>query len=110
MKAIFIILSLILTTNSYATKNLSLKDAREHGLVCENLDGLIVAVGHANHELLSLIKAVNTKRLLKYKEIATKDKTPLSQVQTAAGNKQIQNAPKGRFVMDARIGSCIEKK
>lgn len=82
----------------------TLETARAAGLVGERPDGLVGLVSSATPDVESLVKEINSRRLSQYQEIARRTGTSLPAVQAVAGEKAIQMAPAGSFVMDAKGG------
>lgn len=78
-----------------------LETAKAAGLVGERPDGLVGIVAEAPAEVEALVKQINTRRLSQYQEIARRTGTELPAVQAVAGEKAIEQASPGSFVMDA---------
>ncbi|MCB1972218.1 MAG: YdbL family protein [Rhodobacteraceae bacterium] len=81
-----------------------LDQARSQGLVGERPDGLVGAVPTTvAPDVLALVDSVNTARLNTYRDIASKNNTPVDAVQAIAGEKQVQKAREnGWYYMDAQ--------
>jgi uncharacterized protein len=77
---------------------LSLDEAKAQGLVGERTTGYLGAVNTSNAEAQSLIADVNQKRRQAYKDIAKRNRTPLTAVEVLAGEKAIQNTKPGHFI------------
>lgn len=77
---------------------ISLEDAKTKGLVGEKPSGYLGVVGGGNSEVQSLIEEVNQKRRQAYEEIAKRNGTQLTAVETLAGEKAIQNTKPGNFI------------
>jgi uncharacterized protein YdbL (DUF1318 family) len=86
------------TTMAFAA--LSLDAAKHQGLVGEQPDGLIGAV-QPSPEVSALVEATNAERLAKYKAIAAKNGTDVTQVQALAGKKLIAQTPSGEYILNA---------
>lgn len=82
----------------------TLETARAAGLIGERPDGLVGLVAAASPAVESLVKDINSRRLSQYQEIARRTGTSLPAVQAVAGEKAIQQAPSGSFVMDDKGG------
>lgn len=78
----------------------NLDTAKAAGLVGERPDGLVGVVASVSTEVEALVKAINTRRLSQYQDIARRTGTSLPAVQAVAGEKAIEQAPPGSFVMD----------
>jgi len=84
---------------SYA---LSIESAKSQGLVGEQPNGLLGAVQpNPSTEVRSYIKVTNAARLEKYQSIATRNNTPLLQIQSLAGKKLIREARSGSYIKNA---------
>ena len=77
---------------------LELGDAKERGLVGEQPNGYLAAVGVATPEIAALISDINKKRKAAYAEIAKRNGTALDAVEQLAGKKAIEKTPSGQFV------------
>lgn len=77
---------------------ISLEDAKTKGLVGEKPSGYLGAVSGGNSDVQSLIEEVNHKRRQAYEEIAKRNGTQLTAVETLAGEKAIQNTKPGNFI------------
>jgi uncharacterized protein YdbL (DUF1318 family) len=77
---------------------LSLDDAKANGLVGEKANGYLGAVNLANAEARALIEDVNQKRRQAYEDIAKRNGTTITAVETLAGEKSVQNTKPGNFV------------
>lgn len=77
---------------------LVLDDAKAKGLVGERTDGYLGAVSTSNAETHALIADVNQKRRAAYEDIAKRNRTPLTSVESLAGEKAIQSTKPGNFV------------
>ena len=91
-------LSPVLSGSAQANK---LDDAKAAGIVGELGDGYLGAVDGAPAKATKLADYVNTKRREKYEEIAQKNNTTVDAVAAIAGQKLVQRAKPGEYVMDA---------
>ncbi|MBU6435529.1 MAG: DUF1318 domain-containing protein [Nitrospirae bacterium] len=76
---------------------LSLEEAKSKGLVGEKANGYLGVLNHSG-EVQALANDVNQKRREAYEEIARRHETPMTAVETLAGEKAIQNTKSGHFV------------
>jgi uncharacterized protein YdbL (DUF1318 family) len=77
---------------------LDLGDAKARGLVGEQANGYLAAVGVATPEIAALVNDINTKRKAAYEAIAQKNGTALDAVEQLAGQKAIEKTPSGQYV------------
>lgn len=75
---------------------IDLNSAKQAGLVGEQEDGLIGAVGNNSGEVQTLISQTNSGRMAVYKDTAQKQGVPVSQVQALAAEKLYANS--GQYV------------
>ncbi|MCG6201010.1 YdbL family protein [Psychromonas antarctica] len=97
MKKIFLIFTLMLSFSAFA---LDLSDAKDQGVVGEQTNGLLGVV-EASPAVAELVKDINSKRLVQYKQIAEKNGMTLEQVSILAGAKTIQKTPAGQYIQNA---------
>lgn len=90
-----------------AAQGLSVDEAKQAGLVGERPDGLLGVIG-GNGEARRLVEEVNARRLDEYRRIAERTGTTLAAVQAIAGQKLVDEAPPGTYVMTAQ-GRWIQK-
>src|SRR4051812_43259101 len=76
---------------------LSLDEAKSRGLLGEKPNGYIGAVNTADGEAQALAKDINLKRRQAYEEIAKRNGTGITVVETLAGEKAIQNTKPGHY-------------
>ena len=76
---------------------LSIDEAKAKGLVGEKSSGYLGAVSDGG-EVHTLVNEINTKRRQAYEEIAKKNGTHVSAVETLAGEKAIQNTKPGHYI------------
>lgn len=79
---------------------LDLDQAKAQGLVGERQDGYIGQVSGGG-DVAALVSQINAERRAAYKNVATQNGIPISQVERLAAQKLIERAPAGTFVMDA---------
>lgn len=96
----------VLAMMSMPALALTLGEAKAKGLVGETPSGYL-AVVKPSPAVNSLVKDINSKRKAAYKRIATKNGQPLATVEKLAGQKAINNTPRGQFV---KIGGQWRKK
>lgn len=80
---------------------LTLEEAKAKGLVGEKSNGYLGTVVGGGADVQTLVNDVNQKRRQAYEEIAKRNGTQLSAVETLAGEKAIQNTKSGNFVESA---------
>ena len=79
-----------------------LEDAKAAGLVGERIDGYLGLVDSgAPADVRSLVEQVNAERQAKYAEIAQKQGVPVKAVAQIAGEKLVNRAASGEYVMGA---------
>jgi len=81
---------------------IDLQTAKEQGQVGETSEGYLAAVVSPDTEVKELIADINTKRKLKYEEIAVKNGIDLDKVEKLAGKKAIEKTPSGQYVKTER--------
>jgi uncharacterized protein YdbL (DUF1318 family) len=77
---------------------LTLDEAKTKGLVGEKANGYLGLVTPGSAEAQALAKDVNEKRRQAYEEIARRNGTDVSAVESLAGEKAVQNTKAGNFV------------
>jgi uncharacterized protein len=77
---------------------LTLEEAKTKGLVGEKSNGYLGVVAAGNAEAQDLTSDINQKRRKAYQEIARRDGTNLSTVETLAGEKAIEKTKPGNMV------------
>ena len=77
---------------------LSLDEAKSRGLVGEKLNGYVGAVNPVDPEAQALAKDINEKRRQAYQDIARRNGTAITVVETLAGEKAIKNTQHGHYV------------
>lgn len=84
---------------------LSLSEAKSGGLVGERRDGYLGTVtGNPSAEVRALVDKINAERRRLYDEVAASNGTSRSAVEALAGQKLINKAAAGSYVMDASGG------
>lgn len=79
----------------------SLADAKAAGHVGERPDGYLGAAPGAPAAAASLVAEINARRKERYAAIAQRNKVPVAAVEALAGQRLVQEAPSGAWVMDA---------
>jgi len=77
---------------------LTLEEAKTKGLVGEKANGYLGLVSSGSGDAQALADEVNQKRRQAYEEIARRNGTSVSAVETLAGEKAVQNTKPGNFV------------
>ncbi len=86
-----------------------LDEFRAQGVIAERFDGLVeVRDGMTNAEATSLVEEVNAKRTAIYKERATAQNVPVSEVGKIYAQEIADKAPAGTYFRKAD-GSYIQK-
>ncbi|MBX7138626.1 MAG: YdbL family protein [Oligoflexia bacterium] len=106
-RSILLTLTLVLLASSSAFA-ISLDDAKKQGLVGELRSGYLGAVSAASPEVSTLLSSINAQRKARYEEIAKKNGTSLSAVETLAAKKAIEETAPGNYVQSA-AGSWSKK-
>lgn len=91
-------IAIIWITTAASVSALSLDEAKAQGLVGERADGYLGAVTASNAEAQALVTDINQKRRQAYEDIAKRNRTPLTAVESLAGEKAIQNTKPGHFI------------
>lgn len=100
---ISLLASLFISSAAFA---LSLNEAKQQGLVGEQVSGYLGTVS-TNSATTALVNDINAKRKAKYKEIARRNGTGLGSVEKLAGRKALEKTPSGQFI---NLGSGWRKK
>jgi uncharacterized protein YdbL (DUF1318 family) len=80
----------------------SLDEAKVAGLVGERIDGYVgLVVAGPPADVQSLVNRINEERQARYAEIAAQRGVPVEAVAQIAGQKLIERAPKGEYVLGA---------
>ena len=96
MRRIFSAL-IILIAMSFSVQAMNLQDAKQAGLVGEQVNGYLGAVKPSN-EVNTLVTTVNNKRIAKYQELATKHNITVKSVAARAAKKAMSMTAKGQFI------------
>ena len=81
---------------------LDLDTAKARGWIGERRDGYIGLVdAAAPAEAAALVQRINAERRVAYDGVAAQNSVPRDQVEALAGQKLIERAAQGTFVMDA---------
>lgn len=78
----------------------SVDSAKASGYVGERADGLLGLVKSAPPEIRALVDQVNAKRMAGYRDIAQRNSTSVQAVQSIVGQKLIDQAGPGNYVME----------
>ncbi|NRA84975.1 MAG: YdbL family protein [Gammaproteobacteria bacterium] len=106
MKTIVTILLLALMM-SFSAAALTLKEAKQLGVVGEQRDGYLGQV-KAHVDAPKLISTVNRKRLSVYTKLAAKNNISVSSIGQLAGKKTISRTLMGHFIQSSR-GQWVQK-
>ena len=106
MKTIITLLLMSLML-SFSVAALTLKEAKQQGIVGEKTNGYLGLV-HTHTQADKLIIIVNKKRLSFYTKLAKKNKISLSGVAKLAGKKAIAKTKKGNFIQST-TGQWVKK-
>jgi uncharacterized protein len=93
-----ILISVLLIGFNFSASAMSLDEAKSKGFVGEQANGYLGIVSNPDPEVQALVADVNRQRKTKYVEISNKNGTTMAAVEALAGEKAIQQTPKGRFV------------
>lgn len=78
----------------------ALEDAKAAGYLGEKPDGYLgLVTDSAPKQVVDLSNEINLKRRAKYREIAEKNQTNLKSVEAVVGQKLVQRAKPGEFVL-----------
>ncbi len=77
---------------------LSLEETKAKGLVGEKRNGYLGLVDPTNREARELVADINEKRRQAYQDIARRDGTALSVVESLAGEKAIEKTQPGHYI------------
>ena len=87
---------------------LDLATAKANGWVGERRDGYLGVIDGAPAEAQGLVNTINAERREAYNGVASSNSVPLNQVEALAGQKLIDRAAPGTYIMDA-AGRWIRK-
>ncbi|MFP2768903.1 YdbL family protein [Oceanisphaera sp. KMM 10153] len=94
MRWLAVVLAACLSWSAWA---LDLQQAKQQGLIGEQLNGL-VGVVRGSGEVNAIASDVNRKRLESYQDIARRTGTSLSVVQSRAGQLNIERTAGGHYI------------
>lgn len=94
--ALALLLVLSVAVGAFA---MDLQAAKNQGLVGERPDGYLGAVVSGRADVTALIRDINSKRRAEYQAIAQKRGTSLAAVEQFIGQKLINRAEPGQYVM-----------
>lgn len=84
-----------------AAQALDLDRLKAQGVVGERIDGYAAPVGDAPADVVSFVNEINAKRRARYADIAASNGTSAAAVGQITGEKVIERAPSGTYVMGA---------
>ena len=87
---------------------LDLATAKAKGWVGERRDGYLGLIDGAPAEARGLVDTINDERRQAYAGVASSNNVPVNQVEALAGQKLIERAAPGTYIMDA-AGRWIRK-
>ena len=93
--------SVVFTSFAFAA---SLGSAKSAGIIGEQANGYIGFVKSAPEDVKALVKSVNEKRKVRYKQIAISKKISLNDVAKIGGQKAIEKTASGNYVKRAGEG------
>lgn len=99
MRRIFSTL-IILLAMSFSVLALDLQDAKQAGLVGEQMNGYLGVV-KPSKDVIKLVTTVNEKRKAKYQELATKHNVTIEAISVRAAKKAMSMTASGQFVESA---------
>ncbi|WP_243454149.1 YdbL family protein [Oceanisphaera pacifica] len=94
MRWLMVVFAVALSFSAWA---LDLQQAKQQGLVGEQLNGL-VGVVQARNDVSAVANDINRKRLSSYQDIAKRTGTSLTVVQTRAGQYNIERTKAGHYI------------
>lgn len=86
--------SLMLSTSAWS---LTIDEAKQQGRVGETISGYLAPIKQ-DRETLEFVTTINNARLEKYKEIATKNNTTVTDVANITGQKLLERAKSGEYL------------
>ncbi len=98
---------LIVIPNLATAAAMSVSSAKSQGFVGEKPDGMLGSVSTPSSEIVALVETTNNKRLVKYKDVATKRGLTVEQVKMLAGTKLMNEAPAGQYIF--KNGAWVKK-
>ncbi|MBD1226471.1 YdbL family protein [Xenorhabdus griffiniae] len=106
MKKVGMIFLLSLLFSPFA-KGMTLNEAKQQGLVGETFSGYLAPVKNGQ-EAQSVVKKINNERQKKYAEIAAQNNMTTEQVARMAGEKLVNRAASGEYVLGIN-GNWVQK-
>ncbi|CDL87350.1 YdbL family protein [Xenorhabdus cabanillasii] len=97
MKKTGVILLLSLLFSAFAM-GMTLNEAKQQGLVGETFSGYLAPVKNSQ-DALSVVRKINSEREKRYAEIAAQNNMTTDQVAKIAGEKLVNRAEAGEFVL-----------
>lgn len=99
---------LVLLAGSRRSVAQDLAQAKANGWVGERRDGYLGLIEGAPAEAQALVDSINRERRAAYNDVASSNGVPINQVEALAGQKLIERAAPGDYIMDA-AGRWIRK-
>lgn len=88
---------------------LTLQEAKNEGLVGEQIDGYVgLVVESAPAEVIALVRDVNSQRRELYQQIAAQNNISIEQVAALAYEKAVEATPAGQYLQNAS-GAWVKK-
>ncbi|PHM60200.1 YdbL family protein [Xenorhabdus ishibashii] len=106
MKKVGVVLLLSLIF-SFSAVGMTLNEAKQQGLVGETFSGYLAPVKNTPNAQ-SVVKRVNDERQKKYAEIAAQNNMTTEQVAKMAGEKLVNRAASGEYVLGIN-GNWVQK-
>lgn len=103
MKQLTLLLAtLLLSLSCWA---LDLDAAKQMGLVGEQTNGYLGLIATSHNEAAALVTEINQQRKQRYQEIASRQNTPLVNIESLAGDKLVQKAASDGHYYQTASGS-----
>ncbi len=77
---------------SFSSWALELDAAKQMGLVGEQTNGYLGLIASSHNEAAALVSDINQQRKQRYQDIASRQNTPLANIEKLAGDKLVQKA------------------
>ena len=103
-----ILIGALLMAGAVSVFAMDLDQAKQQGLVGEQMNGYLGIVSGASAEVKALVSDINDKRKQNYQSIAKKNSLDLGTVEKLAGQKAIERTAPGNFVQSSS-GSWVKK-
>ncbi len=107
MKIILAIFTGCLLLIAQPVYSIDLQTAKSQGVVGETPGGYLEPVKPPSADVKALINKINSKRKVKYKEIAASNKTSLAEIEKLAGKKAMEKSKPGSYI---KQGGAWKKK